>query len=103
MTADPHGVAPIAEPASADTGGPRRLRIRAEHVRDYGVLVAFAVLFIALSLGSAPFLSTGNLLNILYENAPLGIIACAVTLVVVAGNFDLSLGAQFAQIGRAHV
>ena len=96
MTADPHGVAPIAEPAPADAGAPRRLRIRAEHVRDYGVLVAFAVLFIALSLGSAPFLSTGNLLNILYENAPLGIIACAVTLVVVAGNFDLSLGAQFA-------
>jgi ribose transport system permease protein len=96
MTADHQGVAPMAEPASADAGVPRRLRIRAEHVGDYGVLVAFAVLFIALSLGSAPFLSTSNLLNIVYENAPLGIIACAVTLVVVAGNFDLSLGAQFA-------
>jgi ribose transport system permease protein len=60
------------------------------------VLVAFAALFIALSVGSAPFLTTSNLLNILYENAPLGIAACAVTLVVVAGNFDLSLGANFA-------
>ena len=58
MTADPPHAVPMAEPASADAGVPRRLRIRAEHVRDYGVLVAFAVLFIALSLGSAPFLST---------------------------------------------
>jgi len=96
MTADPPGAAPVAEPASPDAAAPRRLHIRAEHIRDYGVLVAFAVLFIALSLGSAPFFSSSNLLNILYENAPLGIIACAVTLVVVAGNFDLSLGAQFA-------
>jgi ribose transport system permease protein len=98
MTEDPHGATPVAEPAHADAAAGRqpRLRIRAEHVRDYGVLVAFAALFISLSVGSAPFLTTSNLLNILYENAPLGIVACAVTLVVVAGNFDLSLGAQFA-------
>lgn len=74
----------------------RHVRIRAEHIRDYGVLVAFVVLFITLSIASSPFLSVTNLLNILYVNAPIGIAACAVTLVIVAGNFDLSLGAAAA-------
>jgi ribose transport system permease protein len=82
--------------AEAVPAGPRRRRIRAEHIRDYGILIVFAALFVALSVGSSNFLTTTNLLNILYENAPLGIIACAVTLVIVAGNFDLSLGAMFA-------
>jgi ribose transport system permease protein len=86
------GVAEGVEPPPQAEAPRRRVRIRAEHVRDYGVLVGFAALFIALSVDSGPFLTPSNLLNILYENAPLGIVACAVTLVVVAGNFDLSLG-----------
>jgi ribose transport system permease protein len=86
------------ESASVSVGR-RDRRIRAEHLRDYGILVVFAALFVALSIGSSHFLQTGNLLNILYENAPLGITACSVTPVIIAGNFDLSLGSIYALTG----
>jgi ribose transport system permease protein len=96
MSGDAQAVGGSQHPAGEAAPPVRRRRIRAEHVRDYGVLVAFVALFIALSIGSPPFFTSSNLLNILYENAPLAMTACAVTLVVVAGNFDLSLGAQAA-------
>ena len=36
-----------------------------------------------------------NLLNLVFQNATIGIAACAVTFTIIAGNFDLSLGAIF--------
>ena len=39
-------------------------RLTAEHVRDYGIIVVFIVLFIVLSITSPSFLSVDNLLNI---------------------------------------
>ncbi|ACZ40896.1 ABC transporter permease [Sphaerobacter thermophilus] len=74
-------------------------RVGVEVVRDYGVVAAFALLFIILSLASPAFLSTRNLLNILDQSAPVAIIACAGTLVIIAGGFDLSAGAVFALSG----
>ncbi|MGH2850266.1 MAG: ABC transporter permease [Solirubrobacteraceae bacterium] len=70
-------------------------RIKAEHVRDYGIVVFVIALFIYFSLASPVFLTSGNLLLLVYQNAVVGIPACAVTLTVIAGNFDLSLGAIF--------
>jgi ribose transport system permease protein len=70
-------------------------RLKAEHVRDYGILVFFVGIFIYFSIASPVFLTSGNLLNLVYENAVVGIPACAVTLTIIAGNFDLSLGAIF--------
>jgi ribose transport system permease protein len=62
-------------------------------VREYGIVAAFALLFITLSLSSSTFLHSGNLLNILEQNAPVGLVAVGGTLVFVAGGFDLSAGA----------
>jgi ribose transport system permease protein len=70
----------------------RSFRIRAEHVRDYGIIVVFLAMFVFLSFKSPVFLTKDNLLNLLYANSGVGIAACAVTLVVIGGNFDLSLG-----------
>ncbi len=69
-------------------------------MRDYGIVVVLVALFIALSIGSPQFLSTTNLLNILDQWAPLGLIACGGTLVIIAGGFDLSVGAIYA-VGAA--
>ncbi len=74
-------------------------RIRAEHVRDYGILVVFLAMFLFLTFKSPVFLTKDNLLNLLYSNSEVGIAACAVTLVVVGGNFDLSLGGIFVLSG----
>ena len=70
-------------------------RLKAEHVRDYGIVAFFFAVFIYFSLASPVFLTSQNLLNIVYQNATVGIPACVVTLTIIAGNFDLSLGAIF--------
>jgi ribose transport system permease protein len=105
MTLQPPSAAgPDGAPADAAIAAPvtsfeRRVRsgrrLKAEHVRDYGIVVFFVGLFVYFSLASPVFLTSNNLLNIVYANATVGIPACAVTLTVVAGNFDLSLGAIF--------
>ena len=67
--------------------------------RDYGIVFAFLALFLTLSIASDAFLTSTNLLNILNQNAPIAIIACGGTLVIIAGGFDLSVGAIFALSG----
>jgi ribose transport system permease protein len=64
--------------------------------RDYGIVVSFVLLFVALSLSTDVFLTQRNLLNILDQSAPAGIIACAIAICIIAGIFDLSTGAMFA-------
>ena len=60
----------------------------------FGILII--ILMVILTLSSDAFLTPRNLLNILNQNAPLAIIACALTLVIIVGGFDLSTGAIFA-------
>lgn len=68
-------------------------------LRDYGILVTFVVLFVALSVTTPAFLTQQNLLNIVFQTAPLAIAACGVTIVIISGGFDLSIGAVFAFAG----
>jgi ribose transport system permease protein len=90
---------PVAAGGPVGPGGiPRWLsqrRIRAQHVRDYGIVVFAIALFIYFSIASSVFLTSQNLLNLVFQNATIGIAACAVTFTIIAGNFDLSLGAIF--------
>jgi ribose transport system permease protein len=74
-------------------------RLRQARVRDYGIVIGFVALFVTLSLASPAFLTTRNLLNVLDQSAAVGIIACGATLVIIAGGFDLSVGATFAVAG----
>jgi ribose transport system permease protein len=68
-------------------------------VRNYGVAVVFVVLFLVLTVSSDPFFSSTNLLNILDQNAAVGLIAVGTTIVLIAGGFDLSVGATYALAG----
>ena len=88
---------PVAEPVVRERFSLRRIGI--DTLWDYAVLLTFVSLFVALSIASPAFLTTRNLLNILDQSAPVGIIACAATLVIIAGGFDLSAGAIFALAG----
>ena len=98
---DPVAGGPVVagDPVRADTTAFQRLRsqrrIRAEHVRDYGIVVFAIALFCYFWAASSVFLTYQNLLNILFQNATIGIAACAVTFTIIAGNFDLSLGSIF--------
>ena len=72
---------------------PRRSRLlQLAVVRDYGIVVAFIALFVTLSLASDVFLTRDNLLNLAFQAAPVGIMACGGALVFIAGGFDLSVG-----------
>ncbi|ADB50727.1 ABC transporter permease [Conexibacter woesei] len=82
--------APVEQPSG------RSLSAKA---RDYGIVVCFLLLFLTLTLTSDAFFSQANFLNILDQSAPIGIIACGATLVLIAGGFDLSVGAIFALAG----
>ncbi len=87
------------EAVESDATQWRRLhavRAIAMGLRDYGIVVFFLALFVALSFLSNVFFSKTNFLNILDQTAPAGIIACAMTIVIIGGGFDLSVGAIFA-------
>ncbi len=58
----------------------------AEFFRTYSVLIMIAILMIALSSLSDSFLTLRNLQNILNQNAPLAIMASAMTLVIIGSN-----------------
>jgi ribose transport system permease protein len=64
-------------------------------VRSYSVLIMIIVLMIILTFVSSAFLTPRNLVNILNQNAPLAIMAAALTLVIIGGGFDLATGAMF--------
>jgi ribose transport system permease protein len=74
-------------------------RLRGSSLRDYGIVAAFVALFVTLSVASDPFLTPTNLMNVLEQWAAVGIIAAGGTLVIIAGGFDLSVGAAFALSG----
>ncbi len=67
-----------------------------ELLERYGLLVLFAVVFIFFSVSpkTPQFLTTANITNILSSQVVLGIIAIATVLPLVAGHFDLSIGAN---------
>jgi len=67
-------------------------RITAQHVRDYGVVVFAIALFVYFSIASPVFLTSQNLLNLVFQNATIGIAACAVTFTIIAATSTCRLG-----------
>ncbi len=72
---------------------PKKRRSVPETAALFGVLV---VLIIFFSITSKFFLNVDNLVNILQNVARIGIIACPATLLLIAGQFDLSVGSNAA-------
>jgi ribose transport system permease protein len=66
-----------------------------------GIAIPFVIALIALSLISDTFLRFQNLANILDQQAGIIIVACAGTLVLIAGGLDLSVGAVYGFAGAA--
>lgn len=77
---------------------PRGRKI-ARWLLDYGILIAIAVLYAVLAVQTDSFLTVRNQLNILDQAHQIGLLAIGVTIVIIAGGFDLSLGAIFAMAG----
>ena len=69
------------------------------NLREYGVVIGFLVLCIAISIASPSFASHKNILNLLRQSSIVGIIASGMTFVIISGNFDISVGAVAAFSG----
>lgn len=95
MAIEPH------EPAAASGGITAVLkrvffkkdRIRA---RETGVFVALVAMVIFMSFASPVFLSQGNIFNNLRNATTIAIMAIGVTMVIISGGIDLSVGSVLA-------
>src|ERR1700679_4210340 len=63
------------------------------------IAVFFVCCALAFTFTTHTFLTTGNLLNVLRQSAPLLIVATAMTLVITTGGIDLSIGSTLALVG----
>jgi ribose transport system permease protein len=64
-----------------------------------GILIPFVILLVLLAVISPAFLRAQNFTNILDQQAGIIIVACAGTLVLIAGGIDLSIGAIYGLAG----
>ena len=65
-------------------------------LQRFGLLFSFLLLALALSLLSNRFLQPANLVNILRQASINGIVAVGMTLVILTGGIDLSVGSVLA-------
>lgn len=73
----------------------RRFDLR-RYISTSGLLLAVIALFIILALIAPNFLSSRNLLNVLRAVSFNGIIACGMTLMIIQGDIDISIGSAVA-------
>jgi ribose transport system permease protein len=64
-----------------------------------GALVALVALFCYSAINEPAFVKPVNLINILNQNSTVGIVAVGMTLVIILGGIDLSVGALIALAG----
>jgi ribose/xylose/arabinose/galactoside ABC-type transport system permease subunit len=68
-------------------------------VRDYGLIALLGFLVVLFGLLNPVFISAQNLLNILDQVSIIGIVALGMTLVILTGGIDLSVGSIVAFTG----
>jgi simple sugar transport system permease protein len=83
---------PPSGPSAEGAGRGSFLARRGHQLNEIGLLAAIAVLYLVLGVTAAGFLSTDNQLGILRDAATVGIPALGVTLVIIAGDIDISIG-----------
>lgn len=63
------------------------------------LIVAYIVIIVFFAVTTDHFFAWSNFLNILLYTANIGILACTMTLIIVSGNIDLSIGSVIALDG----
>jgi rhamnose transport system permease protein len=69
------------------------------HGRELGLLAALGLFALVLAVLAPGFFTPGNLRSLALDNLPLVLAATGMTLVLLAGEIDVSIGAQFAAAG----
>jgi simple sugar transport system permease protein len=69
-----------------------------EHAQVLSITAFFVACLLFFSLTTDTFLTLGNILNVLRQAAPILVVAVAMTLVIITGGIDLSVGSQVALV-----
>jgi simple sugar transport system permease protein len=70
----------------------------AEHAQVLSIALFFLACLIFFGLMTPTFLTTGNILNVIRQAAPILIVAVAMTLVITTAGIDLSVGSLVALV-----
>ena len=62
---------------------------------NYKIAFILGVLILSMSFSSEFFLSYNNIMNIFSQISIYGVVACAMTIAIIGGEFDLSVGSTF--------
>jgi simple sugar transport system permease protein len=63
---------------------------------EFGGFIGFLIIFIFFSIVAKEFLSLGNLSAVLTLGSELGIVTIGIALLMISGEFDLSIGSMYA-------
>ncbi len=63
-------------------------------LQQWGILIILIAIVIILGISSPVFLSTRNIRNVLQQISTLGILAMGMTVLMVSGGIDLSVGSS---------
>jgi simple sugar transport system permease protein len=84
--------APVGAPAEASNRVKLGLSNRLLARPEIGALVAAIVIFIFFLIVAPAFRSPGSFATVLYQSSTIGIVAVAVGMLMIGGEFDLSAG-----------
>ena len=68
-------------------------------LKNYGIIIAFILICIALSITSPVFFTATNLINVIRQTSIYGIMAVGMTFIILTGGIDLSIGSILAIAG----
>src|ERR1700687_2229959 len=68
----------------------------AGYKRELSAALAYVVLLVLVGLIAPSFFNGGNLRDLALNNAPVLLVAIGMTLVILVGEIDISVGSQFA-------
>jgi sugar transport system permease protein len=84
-----------AKPAASDKATRAGFTF-SQHMNELSLFFAIVVLYVIFSATAPGFMSFNNQVNILRDAATIGIAAWAVTLIIIAGEIDVSVGPMVA-------
>jgi rhamnose transport system permease protein len=67
-----------------------------KYKREISAAIAFALLLFAVAIIAPSFFESGNLRDLIVNNAATMLVATGMTIVIISGQIDISVGSQFA-------
>jgi ribose/xylose/arabinose/galactoside ABC-type transport system permease subunit len=86
---------PSAQLAPAPTPGRLRMIFKTQ---QWGIILVLVALVIVISIAQPVFLSARNLRNVLQQVSTLGILSMGITVLMISGGIDLSVGSAISVV-----